>query len=63
MKDLPTLLTHNLVLRPLRPDDAARIALLAGNLAVAQNTRRIPHPYTEEEMAREFIAEQRSSFQ
>lgn len=61
MKDLPTLLTLNLVLRPLRPDDAARIALLAGNLAVAQNTRRIPHPYTEE-MAREFIAEQRSAF-
>lgn len=61
MKDLPTLLTHNLVLRPLRADDAARIALLAGNLAVAKNTRRIPHPYTEE-MAREFIAEQRSAF-
>lgn len=61
MKDLPTLLTHNLVLRPLRIDDAARIVELAGNWSVARNTRRIPFPYTEE-LAKQFISEQRSAF-
>lgn len=61
MNTLPTLLTSHLVLRPLRTDDAQQIALLAGNLNVARNTRRIPHPYSEE-LARDFIAEQRSAF-
>lgn len=61
MNTLPTLLTHSLVLRPLRAEDAAQIAQLAGNLNVARNTRRIPHPYSEE-LAKAFIAEQRSAF-
>lgn len=61
MNTLPTLLTAHLVLRPLRPDDAAALAQLAGNINVARNTRRIPHPYTED-MARQFIADQRSAF-
>lgn len=61
MNTLPTLLTHNLVLRPLRVEDAVRIVELAGNPNVARNTRRIPMPFSEEQ-AREFIAEQRSSF-
>ena len=61
MNTLPTLLTSHLVLRPLRSEDAAQIAQLAGNIQVARNTRRIPHPYTED-MARQFIADQRSAF-
>lgn len=61
MNTLPTLLTAHLVLRPLRSEDAAQIAELAGTAAMASMTRRIPHPYTEE-MARHFIADQRSAF-
>lgn len=61
MKDLPTLLTPHLVLRPLRPDDAAQIAQLAGNWNVSRFTRRIPFPYSED-LASQFIREQRSAF-
>jgi [ribosomal protein S5]-alanine N-acetyltransferase len=47
--------TERLVLRPLVPSDAARIALLAGDFDVASMTGTIPHPYTEQ-MAGEWIA-------
>lgn len=61
MKDLPTLLTSRLVLRPLRADDAAQIAQLAGNWNVARLTRQIPFPFSEA-LASQFIREQRSAF-
>lgn len=40
--------TERLFLRPLRPDDAPRIAKLAGDWAVASMTGRIPYPYSVE---------------
>jgi RimJ/RimL family protein N-acetyltransferase len=40
------LTTERLVLRAPRRDDAKTVALLVNNLSVAQNTTRIPHPYT-----------------
>lgn len=41
----PTLATPRLRLRPLRPADAAQIALHAADPRVARMTVRIPHPY------------------
>jgi ribosomal-protein-alanine N-acetyltransferase len=38
--------TPRLQLRALKPDDAPRIALLAGEWAVASMTGRIPYPYS-----------------
>lgn len=51
----PTLTTSRLVLRPSRPADAADIARLAGERAIAATTLLIPHPY-ELHMAVEWIA-------
>lgn len=39
--------TARLVLRRPRPDDAAAVARLANDRVIAENTARIPHPYTE----------------
>jgi len=47
--------TSRLVLRALRPDDAAAIAAIANDRRIAENTARIPHPYTVAD-ALEFIA-------
>lgn len=52
---LPTLTTARLILRPLQDTDAPYIAELAGEWAVAGNTRRVPHPY-DLTMAQEFLA-------
>ncbi|MGS4948201.1 GNAT family N-acetyltransferase [Meridianimarinicoccus sp. RP-17] len=41
----PVIASERLSLRPLRPSDQGLIALYAGDLRVAQNTRSIPHPY------------------
>lgn len=38
--------TPRLILRPLMPDDAPRIAALAGDWSVASMTGRIPFPYS-----------------
>ncbi|MBM3565442.1 MAG: GNAT family N-acetyltransferase [Alphaproteobacteria bacterium] len=49
----------NLRLRPLRDDDAAAIARLAGDWEVARWTAYVPHPY-EPAQAQAFIAEARA---
>jgi RimJ/RimL family protein N-acetyltransferase len=41
----PTLVTPRLRLRPLRPSDAAQIALHVSDAKLARMTTRIPHPY------------------
>lgn len=43
---VPVLETERLVLRPPRFEDAATIAVLANDRRIADNTLRIPHPYT-----------------
>ena len=52
---LPVLATARLVLRAPRQGDANAIAALAGDLRVAANTARIPHPYGVTD-AEQFIA-------
>lgn len=52
---IPVLETERLVLRAPRLEDAKLIASLAGDRRVAENTRRIPHPYRVED-AEQFIA-------
>jgi RimJ/RimL family protein N-acetyltransferase len=42
---IPVLRTVRLLLRAPRPEDARRVAALAGDRRVAENTARIPHPY------------------
>ena len=42
----PVLETARLVLRAPRPDDAKAIAALINDRRIAENTARIPHPYT-----------------
>ncbi|TMJ53257.1 MAG: GNAT family N-acetyltransferase [Alphaproteobacteria bacterium] len=43
---IPVLETERLVLRAPRPEDAENIAMLANERRIAENTARIPHPYT-----------------
>ncbi|BAT58388.1 putative succinyl-CoA transferase [Variibacter gotjawalensis] len=52
---MPVLETERLTLRAPRLEDAKAIAALAGDRRVAENTRRIPHPYRVED-AEQFIA-------
>jgi len=47
--------TPRLALRVPRPDDANAVAKLANDRRVAENTARLPHPYTAAD-AQEFIA-------
>ena len=42
----PVLATARLQLRPLQSEDASTIATLANDRRIAENTARIPHPYT-----------------
>jgi RimJ/RimL family protein N-acetyltransferase len=42
----PVLKTRRLVLRAPRPDDAEAITELINDRRIAENTARIPHPYT-----------------
>ena len=42
----PVLETERLVLRAPRPEDAKAIVTLAADRRIAENTLRIPHPYT-----------------
>jgi RimJ/RimL family protein N-acetyltransferase len=43
---IPVLETERLVLRAPRLEDAEQIAMLANERRIAENTARIPHPYT-----------------
>ncbi len=43
---IPVLETERLVLRAPRPEDAENIVMLANERRIAENTARIPHPYT-----------------
>ena len=52
---IPVLGTERLVLRAPRLGDAKAIAALANDRRIAENTRRIPHPYTRVD-AEDFIA-------
>jgi RimJ/RimL family protein N-acetyltransferase len=52
---IPVLETERLVLRAPRPEDAKAVAVLANDRRIAENTRRIPHPYTRAD-AEDFIA-------
>jgi RimJ/RimL family protein N-acetyltransferase len=45
-RSTPVLETERLVLRAPRPEDAKAIATLAADRRIAENTLRIPHPYT-----------------
>lgn len=51
---MPVLETERLVLRAARLGDAKAIAALANDRRIAENTRRIPHPYTVQN-AEEFV--------
>ncbi len=42
----PALRTRRLILRALRPDDAETVASLINDRRIAENTARIPYPYT-----------------
>jgi RimJ/RimL family protein N-acetyltransferase len=53
--DTAVLETERLVLRPPRLADARAIALLVNDRRIAENTARIPYPYTIDD-AREWIA-------
>ena len=52
---IPVLETERLTLRAPRLEDAKAIAALANDRRIAENTRRIPHPYTRAD-AESFIA-------
>jgi RimJ/RimL family protein N-acetyltransferase len=45
-RSTPVLETERLVLRAPRPEDAKAIATLVNDRRIAENTLRIPHPYT-----------------
>ncbi len=61
MKEMPTLQSERLVLRPTALTDAPDIQRLAGERDVASTTLRIPHPY-EDGMAEEWIKSCQASF-
>jgi [ribosomal protein S5]-alanine N-acetyltransferase len=44
-RQLPTLVTTRLLLRPFAPADGSTVEQLAGDFAVADTTLYIPHPY------------------
>ena len=53
---IPVLKTDRLVLRTLCQRDVPVIVQLAGDRRVAENTARIPHPYSADE-AEQFVAQ------
>jgi len=61
VKQIPTLNTRRLELRPFTPTDAPVVQRLAGERAIADTTCNIPHPY-EDGLAEAWIASHRDSF-
>jgi RimJ/RimL family protein N-acetyltransferase len=59
-RSTPTLETERLLLRAPRDGDAETIAMLVNHRRIAENTLRIPHPYTPAD-ADEFIASANST--
>lgn len=55
MKQLPTLITERLRLRPFDISDGPQVRRLAGDRRIADTTVNIPHPY-DEGMAKAWIA-------
>jgi len=62
MKQLPTLTTARLILRPFTQADVDGVTCLAGAREIAQYTLHIPHPY-ERPMAQTWIASHRERFE
>jgi RimJ/RimL family protein N-acetyltransferase len=52
---IPVLETERLFLRAPRLEDAKHVAALANDKRIAENTRRLPHPYTRSD-AEDFIS-------
>ncbi|HWV42598.1 GNAT family N-acetyltransferase [Pseudorhodoplanes sp.] len=52
---IPVLETERLILRAPKLEDAKHVAALANDKRIAENTRRIPHPYSRSD-AEDFIA-------
>lgn len=57
----PSLKTKRLLLRPFAPSDGTAVRELAGDRAIADTTRNVPHPY-EPGMAEEWIATHERDF-
>jgi len=58
--DTTTIATDRLVLRPLRLDDAPRLARIANHAEIARRLATTPHPYDEKD-ALDFIARVRAA--
>ena len=61
MKQIPTVETERLTLRPFGLHDAAEVQRLAGDRAIADTTLNIPHPY-KDGMAEEWISKHQDAF-
>jgi len=61
MKEIPTLETERLMLRPFGNQDATEVQRLAGDRAIADTTLNVPHPY-KDGMAEEWISKHRDAF-
>jgi ribosomal-protein-alanine N-acetyltransferase len=61
MTEIPTLQTTRLLLRPFALSDAPTVQLLAGDIAIADTTLNLPHPYADG-MAESWISKHSEAF-